>query len=136
MTPSTADVQSGISLSVVADPTTLQQGAYSATINVNAGEAGSGSIPVTFTVGPLGVTIRAIVNAASYQTGVTPGSYVALYGSDLAGTNLGVTVNGVPATVIAVPAPYNQTQINLILPSSLGPQSGASVVTYDRRKSQ
>jgi uncharacterized protein (TIGR03437 family) len=128
ITPSAADIPSSLTLTVSADPTLLQPGTYNATITVNAGEAGTASIPVTFTVGPPGVTIRAIVNAASFQTGIAPGSYVALYGQLLAGTNVGVTFNGLAATVIPVPAPYNQTQINLIIPSSLTPQSGALVV--------
>jgi len=128
VTPSAADVQANLTLTVSADPTLLQPGTYTATVNVNAGEAGTASVPVTFVVGPPGVTIRALVNAASYQTGISPGSYVALYGQLLAGTNVGVTFNGVPATIIPVPAPYNQTQINLIVPSSLSPQSSASVV--------
>jgi uncharacterized protein (TIGR03437 family) len=128
VTPTAANVPSGRNISITADPTSLQAGSYVATISVDAGEAGKASIPVTFTVGPPGVTIRAIVNAASYQNGITPGSYVALYGSDLAGQNIQVTFNGTPATVIPVPAPYNQTQINLIIPATLTPQSGASVV--------
>ncbi len=86
------------------------------------------SIPVTFTVGPPGVTVRALVSAASYQASISPGSYVALYGQLLAGTNISITFNGVPATIIPVPAPYNQTQINLIVPSTLTPQSGVRVI--------
>jgi uncharacterized protein (TIGR03437 family) len=76
------------------------------------------------------------VNAASYQLGaVAPGSYVALFGLNLAGTNIGVTFNGVAATVIPVPAPYNQTQINLIVPASLGGSDAPVVVTVDGKSS-
>jgi uncharacterized protein (TIGR03437 family) len=124
LNPSSGDVSSGVSLSVIADPTLLQPGTYSATVNLNAGEAGTASIPVTFTVGAAGPTIRGIVNAASFQAGITPGSYVALFGSLLNGQNVSVTFNNQPAQVI-----YDSAgQINLIIPSSLTPQSGASVV--------
>ena len=123
-TPSSADVKSSASLVIVADPAALQPGTYSATVVVNAGEAGSGSIPVTFVVGQPGVTIRAIVNAASYQTGIAPGSYVALFGSLLNGQNVGVVFNNQPAQIV-----YDSAgQVNLIIPSMLAPQSNVSVI--------
>ncbi|HVW11103.1 MAG TPA: hypothetical protein VHC90_21105 [Bryobacteraceae bacterium] len=128
VTPNAANVPAGRNISIAADPSSLQAGTYTATVNIDAGEAGKAAIPVTFTVGPSGPVIRAIVNAASYQNGITPGSYVALYGSDLAGASVQVTFSGTAATVIPVPAPYNQTQINLIVPAALTPQSGVSVV--------
>ncbi len=124
VTPASGDVMAGLPLQVIGDPTTLQPGTYSATVTVNAGEAGSSMIPVTFNVGPAGPTVRAIVNAASFQSGVTPGSYVALFGADLAGTNVTVTFNGIPVTPI-----YDSAgQVNLIVPSSLAPQSGVPVI--------
>jgi uncharacterized protein (TIGR03437 family) len=136
ISPSFADVRGSLQLKLAADPTALQSGTYAATITIDAGQAGNAKIPVTFTVGAPGVTIRAIVNAASFQPAISPGSYVALYGQLLAGSNISVTFNNVPAIVIPVPAPYNQTQINLIVPSSLNPQSGANViVTVDGKAS-
>ncbi len=130
LTAAPATIPTGTVLAVAANPASLQAGVYTATINVNAGPAGSAAIPVTFTVGPAGVTIQAIVNAASYQSGaLAPGSYVALFGSDLTGisgtvTNPIVTFNGLTASVIYVSA----TQLNLIIPTSLAGQTTAAVV--------
>ncbi len=120
-----------LALAVAANPASLQQGVYTATININAGEAGAVAIPFTFTVGPEGITIEAIVNAASFAAGpVAPGSYVALFGLDLTGTspvagaNPAVTFNGLNASVVYSSA----TQINLIVPASLSGQSTATVL--------
>ena len=84
---------------------------------------------MTFAVGQVGVTIQAIVSSATFQGGkVAPGSYLSLFGADLAGTNVGVTFNGLAGTVIPIPAPYNATQINVIAPPSLSGQNSANVV--------
>jgi uncharacterized protein (TIGR03437 family) len=128
ITPSAADVRGNLPIEIVADPTLLDAGTYKASIVVDAGQAGKATIPVTFTLAPPGVTIQSIVNAASYQPSVSPGSYVALFGSRLSGSNVSVTFNDVPATVIPVPQPYNDTQVNLIVPSSLTPQTKVNVV--------
>jgi uncharacterized protein (TIGR03437 family) len=120
----------GLALNLTANPAALQPGVYTATVTLNAGVAGSATIPVTFTVGPAGVTVQAIVNAASFQPGVvSPGGYVALFGSDLTGTtgtatNPSVTFNGLNATVVYASA----SQINLIVPASLSGQNTAAVV--------
>ena len=128
VTPPAGDVANSANLTANADPSTLQPGTYMATININAGEAGASSIPVTFTVGSPGVTVQAIDNAASYQTGaVAPGSYAALFGLNLAGTNLSVTFNGVAANIVY----DSSTQINLIVPSSLTGQSTAVVASVN-----
>jgi uncharacterized protein (TIGR03437 family) len=124
VSPASADVRSGLSLKVIADPVLLQPGTYAATVSVNAGEGGSASFPVNFTVGPSGPSIGGIVNAASFQEGITPGSYVAIFGSKLDGANVSVTFNNQPATVIFDSA----TQINLIIPSTVNPQSNVSVI--------
>ena len=88
------------------NPSALQPGTYTATVTINAGEAGTASVPVTFTVGQPGVTIQGIVNAASFQTGaISPGSYVALFGLNLAGTNVGVQFNNLTASVIYTTRP-------------------------------
>ena len=142
VTPSAAQVtsQNGANLQVSADPAQLQPGTYTADIKIsattNCGTSAttcSASIPVTFTVGPAGVTIQNVGNAASFQYGtVAPGSYAVLYGLSLAGTKVGVTFNQVPATIVFNSA----SQINLIVPSGLGNQIAADVVvTVDGRVS-
>ncbi len=132
LTATPGSSSAGLSLSVAANPATLQPGVYTATVNLDGGNAGTASIPVTFTVGPVGVTIQGIVNAASYQVGpIAPGSYVALFGLNLAGNTVGVTFNGLAANLIYKSA----GQINLIVPSSLSGQTNATVlVTVDGTK--
>jgi uncharacterized protein (TIGR03437 family) len=130
LTPTSA--QNFANFQVYADPATLQPGTYAATINVSA-SAGcvvcSAAVPVTFVVGPPGVTIQNVGNAASFQYGtVAPGSYAVLFGQNLSGTNVGVTFNQIAATIVFSSA----TQINLIVPASLGAQVAADVlVTVD-----
>ena len=132
----TASPTSGINNVTVllyADPVVLQPGTYLANVTINAGSAGQAVIPVTFTVGAVGVTVQALVNAASYQTVVVPGSYAALFGLNLAGTNVGVTFNGLPAAIVF----KNNSQINLIVPRTLAASLGAVnvVTTVDGKQS-
>lgn len=127
-TPTTTST--GFSLVLSASPAALAPGTYTATVAVNAGVAGSASIPVTFTVGQVGVSILAIVSAASYQSGaLATDSYAALFGSNLLGTGTvpgtpTVTFNGLTATILYSSA----SQINLIVPAALSGQLSASVV--------
>jgi len=133
VTPSSGDDAINATLAVVANPAALQPGTYTATVTVNAGEGGSAVVPVTFTVGQPGVTIQGIVNAASFQTGaISPGSYVALFGLNLAGTNVAVTFNNnLTASVI-----YDSAgQINLIVPATLTGSSATVVVTVNGQAS-
>ena len=110
---------------LVADPSALQPGTYTAIVTINAGVFGTASIPVTFTVGPVGVTIQSVGNAASFQAGtVAPGSYAVLFGRNLGGTNVAVTFNGFPATVVYA----SPTQINLIVPAAVASRAAADVV--------
>lgn len=120
-TPSAGNIK----LTISADPSTLQAGSYTATIALDAGAAGAATIPVTFTVGAPGVTVQGIVNAASFQTGaIAPGSYVALFGLNLGGTNVSVTFNGLNATIVYA----SPGQVNLIVPAALSGQASATVV--------
>ncbi len=112
-----------VTLQVIANPVSLTPGTYNATLTVSAGAYGSGTIPVTFVVGPVGVTVQNVGNAASFSYGtVAPGSYAVLYGLNL--LNATVTFNSIPATIV-----YNSaTQLNLIVPAALGTQQNAAVV--------
>ena len=132
VTPSSGDDAINATLAVVANPAALQPGTYYATITVNAGEAGTSTLPVTFTVGPPGVTVQGIVNAASFQTSaIAPGSYVALFGLNLNGANVGVQFNNLAASVI-----YDSAgQINLIVPPTLTGTSAQVVVTVNGQAS-
>ncbi len=128
VTPSAGDDAINATLGIIANPGALQPGTYTANVTVNAGEAGTASVPVTFTVAQPGVTIQGIVNAASFQTGaISPGSYVALFGLNLAGTNVSVTFNTQTAQVI-----YDSAgQINLIVPAALTGSNATVVATVN-----
>ena len=80
-------------------------------------------------------TITAVVSAASFQAGpVAPASYVTILGSNLSGSSISVTFNGIAGTVIyPVPGQLgNGTQINVLVPASLSTSSPAQmVVTID-----
>jgi uncharacterized protein (TIGR03437 family) len=120
-------------ITLTANPANLSQGTYGATITVDAGTFGTAAVPVVFNVGPQGVKITGVTNAASYSTGaLAPGSYAALFGTNMGGSNVSVTFNGFAATIVYSSA----TQINLIVPTALGFAPAADVVvTADAGKS-
>ena len=120
---------SGVALQVTANPGSLAPGTYAASVTVAGGAFGSAVIPVTFTVGPVGVVIQNIGNAASFQYGtVAAGSYAVLYGQNLAGKNVSVSFSGLLAELLYKSA----TQINLIVPATLrGVAAAAVTVTVD-----
>lgn len=111
-------------LTLTASPAALPQGQYLATININAGSAGTAAIPVTFNVGPVGVTIQSIVNSATGMAGaVPPDSFATIYGVNLNGTNVEAVFNGYPAKVV-----YDSAgQINVLVPSALNPSQPVGV---------
>jgi len=120
--------QNSAVLQVTASPATLAPGTYTATITLTAGNQ-TQSVPVTFNVGPVGVTIQNVGNAASFQYGtVAPGSYAVIFGLNLLGVNsTTVTFNAVPATIVYSSA----TQINVLVPSNLTNVFASVVVTAD-----
>lgn len=110
-------------------PGTLAPGTYQATLTVNAGPlAGTHNVAITFVVSaaaPTAPSIQSAVNAATFASGpVTPGSIATLTGSLFAGQTVSVTFNGFPAQVLF----SNATQINVVVPASLGAASTAQVV--------
>lgn len=120
----TSGVNNGV-IQIIADPASLQLGIYKATVSVNAGSYGVMTIPVTFTVGPAGVVISNVGNAASFVYGtVAPGSYAVVFGMNLAGRNVSVTFNGLPGQIVY----SSSTQINLIVPAVLAGEQGAAVI--------
>lgn len=139
------------SVEVTAITTNLQPGTYNANIVVDAGQAGSVTIPVTLTVvaappppGPSTppapttppapvtptVVVTSVVNAATFQpTPLVAGSLGTVMGTGFGGKSVAVTFDGVAATVLYV----NATQINLQVPASLpaSKTSSSLVVTVD-----
>lgn len=113
-------------VSVHADPSKLTAGTYSATVTIDAGPtAGSGAVPVTFTVGPAGPAVSSVGNAANGTiTTLVPGSLATLYGSSLSGKSVTVTFDGVNANTLYTGA----TQINLLVPSTLAGKTSAMML--------
>lgn len=112
-------------------PQSLAPGLYQAILTIEAGFAGSRSLPVKLTVtapAPV-VKIDSVTNAATYAPGpVAPGSLAMLKGSKLSGTAVTVAFDSLPARLF-----YNSdTQINLLVPVELGSRASAqAVVTVD-----
>ena len=124
-----------VAVVATADPTALLiQGTYQATITINAGTAGTATVPVTFTVGPTQPTIQAIVNAANGQPGpVVANSFVSIYGINLVPKTTApatVAVNGYPATVSydGQPSANGPSQINFLVPPQLAGGTTAGVI--------
>jgi len=81
----------------------------------------------TLTIAPQTMAISAVVNAAGFQPGLSPGEIVTLFG---AGFTAGpaaptVTVNGKPMQVLAA-FPF---QVNAIIPSGIAPGSATITVS-------
>ena len=134
----TASGTNDATVKVTADTKNLSAGIYQATVIVNAGAAGSQSVPVTLAVTappppppppapPVSVT--QVLNAASLQAApMVPGSLSTLMGTHFSGKNVAVTFDGVAASLLYT----GDTQINLQVPASLGAKTTASlVVTVD-----
>src|SRR6185312_16240116 len=123
-------------LTVKADPAHLAAGStYTGTVNLNS-VGGIISVPVTFTVSaeatpqPTGGIANAASGGQAVASVVAPGSYVAIYGTGLAGTGnpsattfpLPTTLNGTQVTLCGIPVPLlyaSPTQINVLLPQKL-----------------
>jgi uncharacterized protein (TIGR03437 family) len=121
------------SIIVTASGQGLAAGVYQANIVINAGPAGSATIPVTLTVTPAPppvstVTVSKVVNAATFDaTPLVVGSLGTLMGTHLSGKSVSVTFDGMPANLLYT----SDTQINFQVPD-LGPKTSTSlVVTVD-----
>ncbi len=117
------------------NPTGFEQGAYRATIVLQSPNSVPQwvAIPVMFvngTYSPTGPVVTSVGNAISFTPGVSPGSLMAIYGTNLAYTTASasglpltdslvgasVTVNGWPAPILYI----SPTQINVQLPYEVG----------------
>jgi uncharacterized protein (TIGR03437 family) len=98
------------------------------------------------------ITAEAVVNAASFRTGVTPGSLATVFGTGITSmpgivaptafplpTNVGgisVTVNGIAAPILAVASVNGQEQINFQVPfETAGALTVSVVVTANGQSS-
>lgn len=116
---------------VYASPVNLTPGTYTASIVVNAGIAGSATIPVQFTVAAAtpatlaGPAVTSILNAASFAAvPAVPGSLSTIMGSGFSGKNLSATFDGEPATILY----SSDTQINLLIPPDLSSKASTQLI--------
>jgi uncharacterized protein (TIGR03437 family) len=124
--------QNSSQIRIDAIPGTLTPGTYNAILTIDGGPlAGTINLPIALvitastapTVQP--PSAQSLVNGATFATGaVSPGSIATLYGTQLSGTNVSVTFNGLPAQVLF----DNAKQINLIVPAGLGAATSTQVV--------
>jgi uncharacterized protein (TIGR03437 family) len=136
------DYSSGIgngSVRVWSDTKALGAGTYQATVTINAGAAGSQTIPLTLTVAAAPpppppvtaptVTVSSVLNAATFTaTPMVPGSLGTVMGTHFTGKNVTATFDGTQAALLYT----SDLQINLQVPAALGSKTQANlVVTVD-----
>jgi uncharacterized protein (TIGR03437 family) len=117
------------SIRIDAVPGTLAPGTYQATLTINAGPlSGTRTVAISFVISGAAVSTPAVqsaVNAATFATGpLVPGSIATLAGTLFSGQTVSVIFNGLASQVLF----SNATQINLIVPASLGAATSAQVV--------
>jgi len=119
VSPTQGENNAGIRIDAI--PGTLAPGTYKATLTVDAGPlAGTRTVAITFVITAAPIqppSIASAVNAATFAAvPLVPGSLATLMGSQFAGKNVSVAFDGTPAQVLF----SNATQINLLVPASLG----------------
>lgn len=130
--PTDAQGNANVTIRVIVNAAGLAPGVYQADLVIAAGSAGSRTIPITVNVNapaaPV-VTISQVTNAATLTDGpLVAGSLGTIKGSNLGGTNVAVTFNGIPANLLF----KNATQINFQVPATLAAKTTAQlVVTVD-----
>jgi uncharacterized protein (TIGR03437 family) len=132
----TTDVQSGATpatVTVRASPSALNPGVYSGSLNIFA----PGNSPVTVQVAlavnppPPSLASAGIVNAASYQKGLAPGSLFTIFANNLSGGTTtaasapwATSWNGISVKINGIAAPLgyvSPTQINAQVPFEIAP---------------
>jgi uncharacterized protein (TIGR03437 family) len=136
-------------------PQNIGPGVYNATLLIEGGpQAGSQTLPITLTVTafpppspmptptptpqppaptPSSVVLQSLTNAARPDsTDVSPGSLGVVKGSHLKGTNVAVTFDGAPATMVS----GDDTSVTVQVPPALTPGAASQLqVTVDGNKS-
>jgi len=121
-------------IALTASGTGFEPGVYRATIVIQSQNAQPQyvNVPVMFVLGGAasGTSIAAVANAASFQSAVSPGMLMAVYGTDLANTTasasalpLPFSTNGVSVTVNGLAAPIlyeSLKQLNIQVPYTTG----------------
>jgi uncharacterized protein (TIGR03437 family) len=114
-------------------PKNVVPGVYEATLTIDAGAAGIVNVPVKLTVTapqppPSAQTapqVDSVVQAATLQPGVVPGSLATLLGSHLAGSSVSVTFGSSTASLLYA----GEHQITLLVPQELAGHASATMTT-------
>lgn len=129
---SPAQGQNSQNIRIEAVAGTLAPGTYNATLTVNAGPTvGTSNVAISFVVAASTApaaqapSLQSLVNGATFAKGpVAPGSMATIGGTQFAGKTVTVAFDGLDAPVLF----SNDTQINLIVPASLGSKTSAQVI--------
>lgn len=122
LTPSSWSAISDVS--VVADATSLTPGLWKATIQLDAGVAGSAQIAVTLNVTSAEPpSIRSVTSSANFDGPITAGSLGTIMGASFSAP-MTVTIGGQPAQILF----SNNRQINLLVPAVLAGQASTQIV--------
>jgi uncharacterized protein (TIGR03437 family) len=132
----TTDVQSAVTPAVVtvrANPVGLNPGVYSGSLNILAPGTSPVAIQIALVVNPAlpSLSTAGIVNAASYRTGLAPGSLFAIFAGKLSsGTTIAASApwatnwNGISVMINGIAAPLGYVspiQINAQIPFEIAP---------------
>ena len=130
---STASGNAPGTLSISVNPASLAAGSYTGMVTVTAAGAGTAATSVTLVVQgvPPAETITAVVNAGGYQASIAPGTWISIFGTNLAGSTyswqasdfvngtLPTSLQGVSVTIDGLPAYVgyiSPSQINVLAP--------------------
>jgi uncharacterized protein (TIGR03437 family) len=128
------DPESGVqgkNIRVFITPMGLTPGVHEATLVIDAGEAGVARFPIKLQLNqpapplPPQPTVSSISNGATFRPDpLVGGSLATIKGTNLAGSNVTVTFNGVPARILYT----SGDQINLQVPAELADAATANLV--------
>jgi uncharacterized protein (TIGR03437 family) len=135
LTASTLSGTTPLTVNVGVNPTGMAVGTYSGQVVIAGGTSPTQTANVTLTITPdLRPVIASTVNGASFKSGVGPGAWISIIGTNFANTTTGVSapflpsLNGVSAQLSGVGGAYSllmyylsPTQINAFVPMELSP---------------
>jgi uncharacterized protein (TIGR03437 family) len=132
VTPSTGTAPSTLSIALDPSASTLPVGTYTGAVSVVGQGAVGQSIVATLSVLPTPPAVTAVVNAATFQPGISPGAWATIFGTDLAATtrawgsqdivngilpsqldNVSVMIGGYPAAISYI----SPSQLNVQVPT-------------------
>ena len=124
-----------------ANPAGLSPGVYSGSLDIFAPGSSPVTVPVALVVNPAlpSLASAGIVNAASFQTGLAPGSLFTIFASNLSGGTTtaasapwATSWNGISVKINGIAAPLgyvSPTQINAQVPFEVAPGTAQLTIT-------